>query len=122
MSKEIVEVKENRSAKRGVYHCKPKTIDDGQNHEHAVQSLAARLYERRVNGCGGNIILYLHHALNKVTQSANQHMHTFNFLLFIKTYLKFLKTLLHSYTHSQALSEQSSTHVTRHAATSPVLI
>ena len=27
-------------------------------------------------------------------QSANQHMHTFNFL-FIKTYLKFLKTLLH---------------------------
>ena len=29
-----------------------------------------------------------------VTQSANQHMHTFNFL-FIKTYLKFLKTLLH---------------------------
>jgi hypothetical protein len=28
------------------------------------------------------------------TQSANQHMHTFNFL-FIKTYLKFLKTLLH---------------------------
>ena len=29
-----------------------------------------------------------------VTQSANQHMQTFNFL-FIKTYLKFLKTLLH---------------------------
>ena len=29
-----------------------------------------------------------------VTQSANQHMHTFNFI-FIKTYLKFLKTLLH---------------------------
>ena len=29
-----------------------------------------------------------------VTQSANQHMHTFNFL-FIKTYLKSLKTLLH---------------------------
>ena len=29
-----------------------------------------------------------------VTQSANQHMHTFNFLL-IKTYLKFLTTLLH---------------------------
>jgi len=29
-----------------------------------------------------------------ITQSANQHMHTFNFL-FIKTYLKFLKTLLH---------------------------
>ena len=29
-----------------------------------------------------------------VTQLANQHMHTFNFL-FIKTYLKFLKTLLH---------------------------
>ena len=25
------------------------------------------------------IILYLHRALNKVTQSANQHMHTFNF-------------------------------------------
>ena len=40
------------------------------------------------------LILYLHRALNKVTQSANQHMHTFNFL-FIKTYLKFLKTLLH---------------------------
>ena len=40
------------------------------------------------------IILYLHRALNQVTQSANQHMHTFNFL-FIKTYLKFLKTLLH---------------------------
>ena len=40
------------------------------------------------------ILLYLHRALNKVTQSANQHMHTFNFL-FIKTYLKFLKTLLH---------------------------
>jgi len=41
-------------------------------------------------------ILYLHSALNKVTQSANQHMHTFNFL-FVKTYryLKFLKTLLH---------------------------
>ena len=38
------------------------------------------------------IILYLHHALNKVTQLANLHMHTFNFL-FIKTYLKFLKTL-----------------------------
>ena len=36
-------------------------------------------------------ILYLHRALNNVTQSANQHMHTF----FIKTYLKFLKTLLH---------------------------
>ena len=32
--------------------------------------------------------------LMKFTQSANQHMHTFNFL-FIKTYLKFLKTLLH---------------------------
>jgi len=30
----------------------------------------------------------------KITQSANQHMHTFNFL-FIKIYLKFLKTLLH---------------------------
>ena len=29
-----------------------------------------------------------------LTQSANQHTHTFNFL-FIKTYLKFLKTLLH---------------------------
>ena len=29
-------------------------------------------------------ILYLHRALNKVTQSANQHMHTFNFL-FIKS-------------------------------------
>ena len=28
-----------------------------------------------------------------VTQSSNQHMHTLNFL-FIKTYLKFLKTLL----------------------------
>jgi len=40
------------------------------------------------------IILYLHRALNKVTPSANQHMHTFNFL-FLKTYLKFLKTLLH---------------------------
>ena len=40
------------------------------------------------------IILYLHRALNKVTRSANQHMHTFNFL-FIKIYLKFLKTLLH---------------------------
>ena len=40
------------------------------------------------------ISLYLHRALNKVTQSANQHMHTFNFL-FIKTFLKFLKTLLH---------------------------
>ena len=39
------------------------------------------------------LILYLHRALNKVTQWANQHMHTFNFL-FIKTYLKFLKTLL----------------------------
>jgi len=39
-------------------------------------------------------ILYLHCALNKVTQSANQHMHIFNFL-FIKTYLKFLKILLH---------------------------
>ena len=38
--------------------------------------------------------LYFHRALNKVTQSANQHVHTFNFL-FIKTYLKFLKTLLH---------------------------
>ena len=38
--------------------------------------------------------LYLHRALNKVTQSPNQHMHTFNFL-FTKTYLKFLKTLLH---------------------------
>ena len=38
------------------------------------------------------IFLHLHHALNKVTQSANQHMRTFNFL-FIKTYLKFLKTL-----------------------------
>jgi len=34
-------------------------------------------------------ILYLHRALNKVTQSANQNMHTFNFL-FLKTYLKFL--------------------------------
>ena len=31
---------------------------------------------------------------SNLTQSANQHMHTFNFL-FIKTYLKFLKTLLH---------------------------
>ena len=41
-----------------------------------------------------NNILYLHRALNKVTQSAKQHMYTFNFL-FIKTYLKFLKTLLH---------------------------
>ena len=30
---------------------------------------------------------------SKFTQSANQHMQTFNF--FIKTYLKFLKTLLH---------------------------
>ena len=40
------------------------------------------------------VISYLHRALNKVTQSANQRMHTFNFL-FIKTYLKFLKTLLH---------------------------
>ena len=39
-------------------------------------------------------LLHLHRALNKVTQSANQHMHTFNFL-FIKNYLKFLKTLLH---------------------------
>ena len=39
-------------------------------------------------------ILYLHRAHNKVTQLANQHMHSFNFL-FIKTYLKFLKTLLH---------------------------
>ena len=29
------------------------------------------------------------------TQSANQHMHTFNFYLFIKPCLKFLKTLLH---------------------------
>ena len=26
-------------------------------------------------------ILYLHRALNKVTQSANQHMHTFNFFI-----------------------------------------
>ena len=40
------------------------------------------------------VILYLHRALNKVIQSANQHMHTVSFL-FIKTYLKFLKTLLH---------------------------
>jgi len=38
--------------------------------------------------------LYLHRVLNKVTQSANQHMHTFSFL-FIKTYLKFLKAILH---------------------------
>ena len=29
--------------------------------------------------------------IDKITQSANQHMNTFNFL-FIKTYLKFLKT------------------------------
>ena len=28
---------------------------------------------------GTYVILYLHRALNKVTQSANQHMHTFNF-------------------------------------------
>ena len=41
--------------------------------------------------CGA--LLYLHRALNKVTQSANQHMHTFNFL-FIKIYLKFLKVIL----------------------------
>ena len=34
------------------------------------------------------IFVYLHRALNKVTQLANRHMHTFNFL-FIKTYLKF---------------------------------
>jgi len=27
-------------------------------------------------------ILYFHRALNKVTQSANQHMHTFNFFIF----------------------------------------
>jgi hypothetical protein len=45
-------------------------------------------------GKGEVIPLYLHRALNKVTQSANQYMHTFNFL-FIKTYLKFLKALLH---------------------------
>jgi len=42
------------------------------------------------------MFLYLHRALNKVTQSANQHMHILNFfLIFIKIYLKFLKTLLH---------------------------
>ena len=29
-------------------------------------------------------ILYLHRALNKVTQSANQHMHTFNFFYLLK--------------------------------------
>jgi len=28
------------------------------------------------------MILYLHRALNKVTQSANQHMHTFLFLIY----------------------------------------
>ena len=28
------------------------------------------------------VILYLHRALNKVTQSANQHMHTFNFFIY----------------------------------------
>jgi hypothetical protein len=43
---------ENKSAKTGVFHCKPKTIGDVQNHEHAIQSLAARFYERRVNECG----------------------------------------------------------------------
>ena len=37
---------------------------------------------------------FKHNLLSNLTQSANQHMHTFNFL-FIKTYLKFLKTLLH---------------------------
>ena len=37
--------------------------------------------------------IYANNVYN-VTQSANQHMYTFNFL-FIKTYLKFLKTLLH---------------------------
>jgi len=30
-----------------------------------------------------SVVLYLHRAFNKVTQSANQHMHTFNFCLFI---------------------------------------
>jgi len=34
------------------------------------------------------------HQQQSITQLANQHMHTFNFL-FITTYLKFLKTLLH---------------------------
>ena len=30
------------------------------------------------------VIVYLHRALNKVTQSANQHMHTFNFFYLLK--------------------------------------
>jgi hypothetical protein len=51
-------VKENISAKRGVFHYIPKTTDDGQNHEHAVQSLSARFYERRVNGCGGDMLIW----------------------------------------------------------------
>jgi len=38
--------------------------------------------------------MHKHETQTLVTQSANQHMHTFNFL-FIKTYLKFLKTFLH---------------------------
>lgn len=59
MRQETVKVKENESAKMGVFWCKPMTIDDGQNHEHAVQSLAARFYERRVNGCGGDMLKLL---------------------------------------------------------------
>ena len=55
MRQETIKVKENKSAKRAVFHCKPQTIDDRQNHEHAVQSLAARFYERIVNGCGGDM-------------------------------------------------------------------
>jgi len=42
------------------------------------------------------------------TQSANQHMHTSNFL-FIKTYLKFLKNTPTCFGHSTI----SSTHITR---------
>jgi len=44
------------------------------------------------------VVLFLYRALNKVTHSISYD------------------------THSQVLSEQSSTHITRHAATSPVII
>ena len=48
--------------------------------------------DRMIETCRS--VLYLHRALNKVAQSANQNMYT-SIFLFIKTYLKFLKTLLH---------------------------
>ena len=52
-----------------------------------------------------NLILYLHRALNKVTQSANQHMHTFNFFYLLKLIYSFLKHsyMFRSFDHHQAV-------------------